>query len=407
MAKKSTLSRWLALTRQLLECPTAPLMEETPVRHILDFAAARPALAVRRDPSGNLLLGYPRSAFSATAPLVLVAHLDHPGFWVEARAGATVRLRFRGGVNAAHAVPGTRLAFFRRGERAPTGKGVLDRVAGERGRSAQSRVETASWGLQRAWARVVSGVAEPGGFAMWDLPAFRLEPGVLAAGGRCGIAGGRIYSRCCDDLVGAAAILCVLDELARRRTRGVNVWGLFTRAEEVGFYGALMAVRHRIVPRGARVISLECSRAFAHAPQGAGVAIRVGDRASLFDATFTEALRQAAKRVQGRLPDFRYQRKLMDGGTCEATVFCSAGFRSSGLALPLGNYHNQAGLEQGRKAIGPEHVAVADFKAEIQLLLEVARQGRGIVKGERATRAMLEIRARRAEQELRRRPLQA
>ncbi|MBI3829780.1 MAG: hypothetical protein HY291_09700 [Planctomycetes bacterium] len=379
MAQKDALKRWLAIARELLECPTATLMEELPLRHILEFADQRPALRVRRDRSGNLYVGYPASAFKSPEPLVLVAHLDHPGFWIEEAKSCTARLRFRGGVMLDHAAVGTRVRFFRRGWSKATGRGRILRAKGENGR------------LRYATATVDSGTAEPGGFAMWDLPAFSLR-------------NGKIVTRCCDDLLGAAAALCVLDELARTRPKGVAVWALFTRAEEVGFYGALMAVKDRKIPKNARVISLECSKALPHAPQDGGVIVRVGDSASLFDATFSEALRQTGLRIQKHDPAFRFQRRLMDGGACEGTVFCSAGFRASGLALPLGNYHNQA-VSGIRKKIGPERVAIGDYIGEVRLLIELAKLGRGIEKLESVTRKMLAERSRAAAKEIRRMPL--
>ncbi|MCZ7647319.1 MAG: M20/M25/M40 family metallo-hydrolase [Planctomycetota bacterium] len=309
-----------------------------------------------------------------------MAHLDHPGFWIEDVDGARVHLAFRGGVSLKHAVRGSKLEFFRRGQPGPTGRGVLERASGAGGR------------LQAARAKLVSGTAEPGGFAMWRFPGFSLRKG-------------KVVARCCDDLLGAAAALCVLDELSRGKRRDTALWALFTRAEEVGFLGSLWAVHERLLPKDARVLSLECSRALPHAPQGGGVIVRVGDRASLFDAPLTEALRQACERLKKDDPSFRYQRRLMDGGACEATAFCAAGYRASGLALPLGNYHNQAGLDGGKKGIGAEHVAAADFAAEVRLLLALAREGRGWSELEGATKRRMAELTREALRELKAQPL--
>jgi endoglucanase len=175
---------------------------------------------------------------------------------------------------------------------------------------------------------------------------------------------GKVTARVCEDLLGAAAILAVLDEIALARP-STCVWGLFTRAEEVGFLGALEAIRLGTVPMDADVLSLECSKALADAPQGGGVIVRVGDRMSIFDPSLTAALESAAAKVEG----LTHQRKLMDGGACEATAFCAAGYRASGVAVPLGNYHNAADKGGGVK---PETVLVDDFLAEIQLLTSLA-----------------------------------
>jgi len=137
--------------------------------------------------------------------------------------------------------------------------------------------------------------------------------------------------------------------------------GLLTRAEEVGLLGALEAARLGTVPEGALVLSLECSKALADAPQGDGVVIRVGDRATIFDPAFTAALVERAGSVDG----LRWQRKLMDGGMCEASAFGAAGWRTSGLAVPLANYHNAADDGSG---VAPESVLVEDFLSELRLL---------------------------------------
>jgi endoglucanase len=143
------------------------------------------------------------------------------------------------------------------------------------------------------------------------------------------------------------------------------VWGLFTRAEEVGLLGAVQAIQLGTVPRDAIVLSLETSKALPDAPQGAGVIVRVGDRASIFDPAVTAAVTAVATEA-----GVRHQRRLMDGGTCEATAFCAAGYRSSGLALPLGNYHNADDDGLGVKA---ENVHEEDFAAELDLLTALAR----------------------------------
>jgi putative aminopeptidase FrvX len=91
------------------------------------------------------------------------------------------------------------------------------------------------------------------------------------------------------------------------------------------------------------------------------VVVRVGDRATIFDPTLTAALCARAAALDG-LP---WQRRLMDGGTCEASAFGASGWRASGLALPLGNYHNVADDGSG---IAPEDVRVDDLLAEVRLL---------------------------------------
>jgi endoglucanase len=123
----------------------------------------------------------------------------------------------------------------------------------------------------------------------------------------------------------------------------VDIRALFTRGEEVGFIGALSVVRGRALPRGARIVSIEASLALPQAPQGAGPILRVGDRTSVFDDGLTRWLAQVATDLAAaKRSRFRWQRQLMDGGTCEATAFQRFGYRCAGLCVPLGNYHNMS-----------------------------------------------------------------
>lgn len=323
----------LAVAEGLLRQPTAPFFEDLPAAHVRAFADER-GLAHSTDAAGNVVVEYG----SGEKPLVLVAHLDHPGFHTNPGDTGVVDLTFKGGLAAVNALPDTPVRFFRRGEVESVGWGrLVDTTAEDRGF------------LRTATAGLVDG--EVGDFAMWDLPDWSIEDG-------------RITARVCDDLLGCAAILSVLDELAASRP-STSVWGLFTRAEEEGFLGAFEAIRLGTVPKDADVLSLECSKALPHAPQGGGVIVRVGDRMSIFDPSLTAALEAAATKVDG----LTFQRRLMDGGACEATAFCAAGYRASGIATPLGGYHNAADDGHG---IVAETVMVDDYLAEVQLLTSLA-----------------------------------
>ena len=244
----ATATRRLDLARALLEQPTAPLLEDLPRAH-LHRVAADAGLHVDDDPAGNVVVRYQGPGADTTAPLVLVAHLDHPGFAVDGVDGDTASLLFRGGLPAVHARPGTPLDLFEVGTAEPVGRAEV------------VEAEAADGRLAGAMARITGGRAAVGGFAMWGFPAWSLQDG-------------RIVGRVCDDLMGAAAALAVLDELARRRPEGVAVWALFTRAEEIGFLGALEAIRHRVVPPGRRRAVPRVLEGPARRPAG-----RRGDRA--------------------------------------------------------------------------------------------------------------------------------
>ena len=324
----------LDLVEELLALPTAPFVEDLPARFVMERAADVPGLQSGRDAAGNVVLRAGRGD-TGRPPLVLVAHLDHPAFVIDSAEGTAARLRFRGGVLAGVARSGSPLLFFRQGEHEPAGRGRL-RVP-----------EEADGRLRGGTTLVDEGEAPEGGFAVWGFPGVRVKPKSIEA-------------RACDDLIGAAAVVSALD-LAARAGDGPPVMGLLTRAEEVGLLGALEAARLGTVPQDAHILSLECSKALADAPQGGGVVIRVGDRSTIFDPALTAALVERAGAVDG----LRWQRKLMDGGVCEASAFGASGWRTSGLAVPLANYHNAADDGSG---VAPESVLTEDFLGQVRLL---------------------------------------
>jgi endoglucanase len=189
------------------------------------------------------------------------------------------------------------------------------------------------------------------GFSMWDLPAYELR-------------GGRIYSRACDDLVGCACIVAMFQELERTGAR-CAAYGLFTRAEEVGFVGAMQLAKNSVLPRDVTVVSLETSSVKGGPVEmGAGVIIRVGDRTSIFDSEATAQLQDFAKSA-----GIKHQRALMQGGTCEATSYALYGYRTAALCVALGNYHNCG----PRQRIASEYVSAKDAEGMASLCVELAK----------------------------------
>ena len=211
-------------------------------------------------------------------------------------------------------------------------------------------------------------VRDFGDFAMWDLPAFEVREG-------------RVYSRACDDLVGCAVIVAMFQELAGSGAE-CSVHGIFTRAEEVGFIGAIHLARSSRLPRSLTIVSLETSSERGGAcTMGAGVIVRVGDRTSIFDSEATAMLIDLAQ--HSGIP---HQRALMSGGTCEATAYQLYGYRAAGLCVALGNYHNCGPHLQ----ISAEYVAVTDVAAMTQLCVAGALLPSDAPSPENALRERLE-----------------
>ena len=184
-----------------------------------------------------------------------------------------------------------------------------------------------------------------GNFGMWKLKPFELKDGI-------------VHSRVCDDLVGCASILAMFMELEEKGTEA-TVYGLFTRAEEVGFVGAIEMAKKWTLPEGVCLVSLETSAARGGAEQGKGPVIRVGDRISVFDDAVTAELVDAA--TEGKI---KHQRALLDGGACEATALNLYGIPAAGISVILGNYHNCP----PKKGIKEENIALSDAKDLVKLI---------------------------------------
>ena len=60
----------------------------------------------------------------------------------------------------------------------------------------------------------------------------------------------------------------------------------------------------------------------------------------------------------------------MSGGTCEASGFAAFGYATTGIAFPLGNYHN-ATPEGG---VDAEYIHVDDYLYGVRLVEEAARK---------------------------------
>ncbi|MCC6276461.1 MAG: M20/M25/M40 family metallo-hydrolase [Oligoflexia bacterium] len=174
-----------------------------------------------------------------------------------------------------------------------------------------------------------------------------------------------VTTRAADDLSGVVIILEVLKALKNRGSH--QIVGVFTRAEEVGFRGAIHLFNKIKFHRDSWVLSLEASRQLPGARPGKGCVIRLGDKRSLYDSEIIRQLDQCAKSISKK--NFKFQRRLMDGGTCEATAARAFGLKAAGLAVPLKNYHNQ----RANGHPGPEGIDLRDVNSAVILLKQLTR----------------------------------
>jgi len=177
----------------------------------------------------------------------------------------------------------------------------------------------------------------------------------------------RITMRAADDLAGCAAVIGALSAVVAEHTTG-PVHGLFTRAEEVGLVGARLAAEDGLFDRRTVVVSVETSLALPGAEMGKGPVIRTGDRRATFDMAAEAYLTAARATLETSVEGFACQRQLMGAGGCEASAFSAFGYSVTGLAFPLGNWHNNA--PDG--TVQPEQISTSDFANGVLLLAEAA-----------------------------------
>jgi endoglucanase len=382
--QKTAYLRWLM---EVTAIPTAAGREGRVIAWVRDWLDARPDLAWRADRHGNIEI---RSAnvepTPDDAPLYFTAHLDHPAFVVRRALGNDGALvEFRGGVMAEY-FEDARVVVHPDGDGPERVPGVL--VTKVEGPDVDEGSAFPVYEMRFDTPAAVS----VGDVATWELPRPEVVEDEF---------GGILHTDGCDDLAAVAGALCALEELRRARRAGEaigDVRVLLTRAEEIGFIGCIGVCRDGFLPRKSKVIALENSRSFPHdSPIHGGPIVRVGDRVSVFTPELTAAVAEVAERLAGRSAHplaiekagpaggrggWRWQRKLMPGGACEASVFCQYGYAATCVCLPLGNYHNMADLaavqaktNTARPRVGREFIGVDDYFGMVDLL---AACGRGM-----------------------------
>jgi len=284
---------------------------------------------VQRDRWGNLRISPPQRRKGRA--IWLVAHMDHPGVEIVGKREAVLL----GGLAPAYFRRGTRLRFYRDGVPVP------------------ARVQRY---FPKTYRFRLVPSPEVDRLRRRDMGTFELDD--------FAVRNGRVHARQLDDLAGSSVSLAAMGRACADPR--MNLHALLTRAEEEGFVGTLGAIEDREIPKDAIIINVEASKAIPGVEIGGGPVIRVGDRRKTFDP-HAESLLLAAR---SKLPKSKpVQRWLMSGGTCEATPWGLYGWRATGVAIPLGNYHNQG----PRSRLAPEIVAVKDLATAVDLIESAAR----------------------------------
>ena len=332
---------------EITAIPTAAGQEWRVVDWIETWVRRQSGITLKKDRFGNILLTQTRK--SSKKPIYITAHLDHPAFVVRKQVDDRhLEMEFRGGVNDAYFV-GSSVEVFDNEDNGYVG--II-----------QSLEPTAK-PFKRVIVKLKKGVA---GFLLKDdIARWKFNPPVVK--------NGLLHAPACDDLAGVAAAICALNKIKKLPALG-HVGVLLTRAEEIGFVGAIAAAKHRSVPKTSRLLCLETSRSFPESPIGGGPILRVGDKTSVFGPELTNA----STEIMNAQKNFAWQRKLMPGGTCESTAFCDYGYLSTCLCLALGNYHNMKDidgvLQKNKPAkVAPEVISINDFHGLVDMLIIICR----------------------------------
>jgi endoglucanase len=324
-------------------CPTAPCHEGHVRTCLLEQLKDLPHLSTRLDEFGNLHIVYEYRPEGES--FRLVAHMDHPGFVVH-RKGNAAELYFAGGVEEKY-FAGKEIVFHHEKTTTPLGRATI---------------KGTEFSDEAKHVIIDHAIPVDATFATWDLPKARCTKRLFV-------------SPACDDLAEVSIMLALLRRLSLNKARA-SVHALFTRGEEIGFAGALAALKSKMPLALMPTLSLEASKARGFARVDGGPVVRVGDRLSVFDSRVTHWLETAFRDLQAVRPQTNYQRLLMGGGTCEATVFHRAGLPTGALCVALNNYHNMG----PGASIRAESISLRDCQGLYDFLLFLATEAKPLAE---------------------------
>jgi endoglucanase len=329
-------------------CPTAACHEGHVRACLLERLADLPHVTTRLDEFGNLHATYERDAHGREAFRV-VAHMDHPAFVVERGPGAP-ELHFAGGVEESH-FAGKSITFHNEATKTPLGR---------------AKITGTDFSGETKRVQIDGEIPAQATFAVWTLPKARCTKRLF-------------ISPACDDLAQVSLVLALLRRLALGKARA-SFHALFTRAEEIGFAGAMAALKSATTLIPLPTLSLETSKARGFARVDGGPVVRVGDRLSIFDSRITHWLETGFRDLQQTTPGAQHQRLLMGGGTCEASVFQRAGIPTGALCVALNHYHNMG----PGTSIRAESISLRDWQGLYDFLFFLATRAKGIAEADDA-----------------------
>lgn len=335
------IGRAIQILRSLGENPATSFYERL-VSIRIESILTTMAISFNLDDYGNVIAKVP-GRNSLEPPIAFVAHMDHPGFEViEDLDGAVV----------AGALGGVPIAALRKNVEAFSFDSNGTRVS-------CTLEPMTDLGKRSVYVRSKASLSI-GTPIVFDLPDMIVENDT-------------IKMRALDDLGGCAAILASLESMSADPPES-DVYGVFTRAEEVGLIGARLLSGEKTLPENTFVVSVETSSLIPGVVQGSGPIIRTGDATYTFDAEAEQILIMGRENILKEDSEFKCQRQLMSAGSCEASAFAVNGYRTTGIAFALGNWHNATTSIMDEKGdVGEEYISLQDFSGGVRLIESAAR----------------------------------
>lgn len=320
----------------ILNLPTAPLNDHTVATFVRWYCLCL-GLKIKEDRAGNILVTYGKGKPSVT----FTAHMDHPGFEIISAYGKSGIAALYGKVNP---------KIF-------AGANVIVESKDESlNAKIDGQIKNKKYMGKPCFAIKARAKIFKGDFGYFDIPGIKFS-------------GKMIHARAADDLMNVAAILDLFTRLVSSSSK-YSACALFTRTEELGFFGAFAAIESKIISKDIPVVVLECSSApGGKVDIGGGPVIRGGDLQSTYTPDIDVWMSNAARDLVHKDKKFKFQRALLQGGRCESCVYTAEGFRAGGIALALGNYHNH-----GPKGYAAEYISADDYENLIKFLAELIKK---------------------------------
>jgi endoglucanase len=348
----------------ILSKPTAPF-RETQVMSALKLLCNEAQLPFVQDNFGNIWINVKNFSDLKNVNLLVVAHTDHPGIVIEKIERKKLYGKWLGG--GPKDIQNSIFEVF--SENVSTFAKVVSHTSGPRGPDKVILELLANFNFYKKEIKKLG--------ACLSFESNKIKDNIIFKNNQC-------ITKAADDLAGTVCSFLALKEALKESKNLRKTALLFTRAEESGFHGTLYVLRKKILnSKKTKILSIEASSRLS--PNGLpdfGPILRLGDRMTLFNHDFTYALESIAKKIQAQDKNFKYQKRIMDGGACEASAFNLYGFKVSGISLPLINYHNQylphsffdsknLYSKNYKDKPHPEAVSINDIKNLIYFLKEI------------------------------------